>query len=39
MDTLVNLGVSAAFAWSVYALFFGDAGMTGMKWASSSFVA
>ena len=31
MDTLISLGVSAAFAWSVYALFFGDAGMTGMK--------
>ena len=31
MDTLISLGVSAAFAWSVYALFFGNAGMTGMK--------
>jgi Cu+-exporting ATPase len=31
MDTLISLGVSAAFAWSVYALFFGDAGTTGMK--------
>ena len=30
MDTLISLGVTAAFAWSVYALFFGDAGMTGM---------
>jgi Cu+-exporting ATPase len=30
MDTLISLGVSAAFLWSVYALFFGDAGMTGM---------
>ncbi len=30
MDTLISLGVSAAFLWSLYALFFGDAGMTGM---------
>ncbi len=30
MDTLVSLGVSAAFAWSLVALFFGDAGMPGM---------
>ena len=30
MDTLVSLGVSAAFAWSLLALFFGDAGMPGM---------
>ncbi|HET6449267.1 MAG TPA: heavy metal translocating P-type ATPase [Conexibacter sp.] len=30
MDTLVSLGVIAAFAWSMYALFLGDAGMTGM---------
>jgi Cu+-exporting ATPase len=26
MDTLVSIGVLAAFAWSLYALFFGDAG-------------
>jgi len=31
MDTLVSLGVSAAFGWSVWALFFGDAGMPGMR--------
>jgi Cu+-exporting ATPase len=31
MDTLVSLGVLSAFAWSMYALFLGDAGMTGMK--------
>ncbi|HTE59990.1 MAG TPA: heavy metal translocating P-type ATPase [Solirubrobacteraceae bacterium] len=31
MDTLISLGVLAAFAWSVYALFIGDAGMPGMK--------
>lgn len=30
MDTLISLGVSAAFLWSVYALFFGHAGMPGM---------
>jgi Cu+-exporting ATPase len=30
MDTLVSMGVLAAFGWSLYALFFGDAGMTGM---------
>jgi Cu+-exporting ATPase len=30
MDTLISLGVLAAFAWSMYALFLGDAGMTGM---------
>ncbi len=30
MDTLVSLGVLAAWAWSLYALFLGDAGMTGM---------
>jgi len=31
MDTLVSLGTLAAWAWSVVALFFGDAGMTGMR--------
>lgn len=31
MDTLVSLGTLAAFGWSVYALFFGDAGMPGMR--------
>jgi P-type Cu+ transporter len=31
MDTLVSLGVVASFGWSVYALLFGGAGMTGMK--------
>jgi Cu+-exporting ATPase len=30
MDTLVSVGVLAAFAWSMYALFLGDAGITGM---------
>ncbi|PZE36862.1 heavy metal translocating P-type ATPase [Curtobacterium sp. MCSS17_006] len=30
MDTLVSVGVLAAFGWSLYALFFGDAGTTGM---------
>jgi Cu+-exporting ATPase len=31
MDTLVSLGTLAALGWSLYALFIGDAGMTGMK--------
>ncbi|MEO7349960.1 MAG: heavy metal translocating P-type ATPase [Terrimesophilobacter sp.] len=30
MDTLVSVGVLAALGWSLYALFFGDAGMPGM---------
>ena len=30
MDTLISLGVLAAFAWSLYALFIGEAGMPGM---------
>src|SRR3954470_22385089 len=30
MDTLVSVGVLAAWLWSLYALFLGDAGMTGM---------
>ncbi|MFP7761186.1 heavy metal translocating P-type ATPase [Marisediminicola sp. LYQ85] len=30
MDTLVSIGVIAAFGWSLYALFFGMAGMPGM---------
>ena len=35
MDTLISLGVLAAWLWSLYALLFGDAGMTGMRWAST----
>ncbi|MBY8855080.1 heavy metal translocating P-type ATPase [Nocardia sp. CA2R105] len=31
MDTLISLGTLAAFGWSVYALFFGMAGMPGMR--------
>jgi Cu+-exporting ATPase len=31
MDTLISLGTLAALSWSLYALFFGDAGMNGMK--------
>ncbi len=31
MDTLVSLGVLAAWGWSLYALFLGDAGMPGMR--------
>jgi Cu+-exporting ATPase len=30
MDTLISVGVSAAFLWSLYALFFGKAGAPGM---------
>jgi Cu+-exporting ATPase len=30
MDTLISLGVLAAWGWSLYALFIGDAGVTGM---------
>ncbi|WP_045275438.1 heavy metal translocating P-type ATPase [Microbacterium terrae] len=30
MDTLISLGVTAAFVWSLYALFLGGAGMPGM---------
>lgn len=30
MDTLISVGVSAAYLWSVYALVFGDAGRPGM---------
>ncbi len=31
MDTLVSVGVLAAWLWSLYALFLGDAGMPGMR--------
>ncbi len=31
MDTLISVGVLAAFGWSLYALFIGDAGNPGMK--------
>ena len=31
MDTLISIGVLAAWLWSLYALFIGDAGMTGTK--------
>ncbi|MHB1137986.1 MAG: heavy metal translocating P-type ATPase [Microthrixaceae bacterium] len=30
MDTLISIGTLAAFSWSLYSLFIGDAGMTGM---------
>jgi Cu+-exporting ATPase len=33
MDTLISMGTLAAFGWSVWALFFGDAGMPGMRHA------
>jgi P-type Cu+ transporter len=31
MDTLVSLGITASFIWSLYALSFGGAGMLGMR--------
>ncbi len=31
MDTLISMGTLAAYGWSLYALFFGDAGMPGMR--------
>ncbi|MGZ5407300.1 MAG: heavy metal translocating P-type ATPase [Aeromicrobium sp.] len=30
MDTLISIGVGAAYLWSLWALFIGEAGMTGM---------
>jgi Cu+-exporting ATPase len=39
MDTLISVGVTAAYGWSLYALFFGGAGEPGMtmtwQWTSS----
>ncbi len=37
MDTLISLGVVAAFGWSLYALFFGGAGMVGMTMSFTLF--
>ncbi|HEX2413851.1 MAG TPA: heavy metal translocating P-type ATPase [Thermoleophilaceae bacterium] len=37
MDTLVSVGTLAAWGWSLVALFFGDAGMTGMTMAFDFF--
>lgn len=37
MDTLVSLGVSVAFLWSVYAVVFTPAGMVGMRMEMSLF--
>ncbi len=31
MDTLISVGVTAAYVWSLWALLFTDAGMTGMR--------
>jgi P-type Cu+ transporter len=31
MDTLISVGVTAAFLWSLYALFFGSAGTLGLR--------
>ena len=35
MDTLISIGVLAAFGWSLYALFWGDAGVAGMTMTAS----
>ena len=35
MDTLISIGVSAAYLWSLWALFLGGAGMTGMTMTGS----
>jgi P-type Cu+ transporter len=35
MDTLISIGTLAAFGWSVYALFWGSAGMPNMKMSFS----
>ena len=37
MDTLISLGVIAAYGWSLYALFFGMAGMPGMRMSFELF--
>ena len=39
MDTLISVGVSAAYAWSLWALFLGGAGVTGMTMSGSLFSA
>ena len=39
MDTLVSLGVTAAFGWSTWSLFVGDAGAPGMKMRLTLFPA
>jgi Cu+-exporting ATPase len=36
MDTLISVGVLAAWLWSLYALFLGDAGMNDMRMSFSS---
>ncbi len=37
MDTLISVGVLAAFGWSLYALFFGSAGEPGMRMTFTLF--
>jgi len=39
MDTLISIGTLAAFGWSLYSLFIGDAGMSGMNMAFDLTVA
>ena len=35
MDTLISVGVSSAYIWSLYTLFIGQAGMPGMRMSST----
>jgi Cu+-exporting ATPase len=39
MDTLVSIGITAAYLWSLWALFLGDAGMPGMRMSFALFPA
>ena len=39
MDTLISVGVAAAYLWSLYALFFGAAGLPACGWASPGWPA
>jgi P-type Cu+ transporter len=39
MDTLISVGVIAAYTWSLYALFIGDAGTPGMRMTFTLFPA
>jgi Cu+-exporting ATPase len=39
MDTLISVGVLAAYAWSLYALFIGDAGIPGTRMTFTIFPA
>ncbi|SDY36822.1 Cu+-exporting ATPase [Modestobacter sp. DSM 44400] len=39
MDTLVSIGITAAYLWSLWALFIGDAGLPGMRMSFSLLAA